>query len=296
MEKLTKTQGSTPLPGVPTPEQLGKIGRYTRRAFAPEELYVFTAVLCDNQIDRDGERFSEDCLQQLAGLFVGVTGIFDHDPTAAGQHARIFETRVEADPAQPTNCGQPYTALKAEVYMLRTGASQGLMDEIEAGIKKEISISCAIGRSVCSVCGEKMGSCSHIPGKEYAGVPCHIVHQAATDAYEWSFVAVPAQRRAGVTKRAGSRPEAAVPGEAFLAVLGRKYLEQLRAECVRLNCIAVPELSRSQAESMAAGLDPEELEGCVRTLQKAAGRRIPLHPQLGAAPVSGEKDSSAFKI
>ena len=42
------------LPGTPTQAELEQIRRYTRRDFAPEELYVFPAVLCDNQIDRVG--------------------------------------------------------------------------------------------------------------------------------------------------------------------------------------------------------------------------------------------------
>ena len=32
---------------------------------------------------------------------------------------------------------------------------------------------------------------------------CHVVLSDVTDAYEWSFVAVPAQREAGVTKQFG---------------------------------------------------------------------------------------------
>ena len=107
------------LPGTPTQAELEQIRRYTRRDFAPEELYVFPAVLCDNQIDRDGERFSRDCLRELAELFVGVTGVFDHRASAEGQHARIFAARVVEDPSRPTNCGEPYTALRAEIYMPR---------------------------------------------------------------------------------------------------------------------------------------------------------------------------------
>ena len=86
------------LPGTPTQAELEQIRRYTRRDFAPEELYVFPAVLCDNQIDRDGERFSRDCLRELAELFVGVTGVFDHRASAEGQHARIFAARVVVNP------------------------------------------------------------------------------------------------------------------------------------------------------------------------------------------------------
>lgn len=168
------------LPGTPIQAELEQIRRYTRRDFAPEELYVFPAVLCDNQIDRDGERFSRDCLRELAELFVGVTGVFDHRASAEGQHARIFAARVVEDPSRPTNCGEPYTALRAEIYMPRNEKTAGLIAEIDAGIKKEVSVSCAVSRSVCSVCGEPAGTCSHQRGKRYGEIPCHVIHCAAT--------------------------------------------------------------------------------------------------------------------
>lgn len=95
------------LPGTPTQAELEQIRRYTRRDFAPEELYVFPAVLCDNQIDRDGERFSRDCLRELAELFVGVTGVFDHRASAEGQHARIFAAGWWRTPAVPPTAANP---------------------------------------------------------------------------------------------------------------------------------------------------------------------------------------------
>lgn len=78
------------LPGTPTQAELEQIRRYTRRDFAPEELYVFPAVLCA-QPDRPGRRqaFSRDCLRELAELFVGVTGVFDHRASAEGQHPHL---------------------------------------------------------------------------------------------------------------------------------------------------------------------------------------------------------------
>lgn len=39
----------------PAPADLEAIGAFTRRAFAPEELYVFSVVLCNNDVDRDHE-------------------------------------------------------------------------------------------------------------------------------------------------------------------------------------------------------------------------------------------------
>ena len=37
-----------------SPEELGKINRYCRRELTPGEVYTFSVILCDNEIDRDG--------------------------------------------------------------------------------------------------------------------------------------------------------------------------------------------------------------------------------------------------
>ena len=61
--------------GLDVQGEMEKISRYTRREFAPEELYLFRVALCDNEIDRDGERFTIDALRGLAELYRGKTGI-----------------------------------------------------------------------------------------------------------------------------------------------------------------------------------------------------------------------------
>lgn len=105
-----------------------------------------------NQIDQGrGTAFPGTVSGSWQSLFVGVTGVFDHRASAEGQHARIFAARVVEDPSRPTNCGEPYTALRAEIYMPRNEKTAGLIAEIDAGIKKEVSVSCAVSRSVCSV-------------------------------------------------------------------------------------------------------------------------------------------------
>ena len=69
-------------------EDLEQINRLTRREFSQEELYCFRVVLCDNDVDRQMERFDEETLEQLARMFVGKTGICDHQPKTANQLAR----------------------------------------------------------------------------------------------------------------------------------------------------------------------------------------------------------------
>lgn len=181
--------------------ELELINRHTLRELGAQEVYAFKVTLCDNQVDRDGERFSTATLHKLAELFIGKTGVFDHNPKASNQTARIYHTEILANPER-AGSGEPYAALAARAYMLRDDSTLPTVRSIEAGILKEVSVGCAIGKITCSVCGadQKNEGCAHKKGQIYNGEPCYHLLNEPTDAYEWSFVAVPAQPGAGVTK------------------------------------------------------------------------------------------------
>lgn len=187
-------------------QTLKQINAFTRRPLTENEVFIFSVILCDNEIDRDFEQFSDDSLLTLKSLFLGKTGVFDHVSTGANQTARIFFTDVIANTHRKNSIGQPYKYLLAKAYMVKSEKNKDLILEIDAGIKKEISIGCAIKSKLCSICGanHKVNPCSHIPGKTYnvKGVKstCYLTLEQPLDAYEWSFVAVPAQVNAGVIK------------------------------------------------------------------------------------------------
>lgn len=187
-------------------ETLDKINKFTRRPFTEDEIYTFSVILCDNDIDRDYERFSDTALETLAESFVGKTGIFDHNPAASNQNARIFDTEIVTDSTRRTKTGEPYKYLKASAYMVRTADNETLISEIDGGIKKEVSISCSAASRKCSICGcdKSVSGCAHVKGKMYNNKMGYTVLDDITDAYEWSFVAVPAQVNAGVTKRSNN--------------------------------------------------------------------------------------------
>ena len=48
----------------PDKAAMEKINLYTRRAYKPEEVYTFSVVLCDNEVDRDGECFTKETLEE----------------------------------------------------------------------------------------------------------------------------------------------------------------------------------------------------------------------------------------
>ncbi len=181
---------------------LEKINHYTRTQFDADSLYAFNVVLCDNDIDRDWEKFSVEALYQLKVTFLGKTGICDHSMKACDQKARVYDTWVEKSADKKTADGEVLHQLKAKAYMVKTQENMPLITEIEAGIKKEVSISCSMGKNICSVCqkDKRSGLCEHFNGKSYNGENAYSVLSDVRDVYEFSFVAVPAQRGAGVTK------------------------------------------------------------------------------------------------
>lgn len=190
--------------GQPDEHELEEINRFTRRTFKAEELYSFKVALCDNNVDRDFERFTDETLDKLAEMFVGKTGIFDHSHKSENQCARIYSASVEAVDGKTNLLGKPYLRLLAKAYMPKSERSESLILDIESGIKKEVSIGCSVKRSSCSVCGMPAGSCKHRKGRYYSadGMQklCFFDLIDPQDAYEWSFVAVPAQPEAGVVK------------------------------------------------------------------------------------------------
>ena len=184
--------------------EMALINGYSRRELSEDEVYIFSVVLCDNDIDRDNERFTVESLFALEKLFVGKTGIIDHDPTAKNQKARIISCRVESVDGETTALGDQLFRLTARAYIPRTEGNRELIEAIEAGIVKEVSVGCSMGHTLCSVCRNDMRSpmCSHHKGREYDGALCYGELTEPQDAYEFSFVAVPAQRAAGVIKTA----------------------------------------------------------------------------------------------
>lgn len=306
--------------GLSAPE-MGKINRYTRRAYTPEEVYAFSLVLCDNEVDRDWERFSLEALEGLRELFPGKTLLFDHERRSASQTARIYDTALETEPGKSTQAGEVYTKLTAKAYLPRTEKNREVIELIESGILKEVSVGCSMGRSVCSICGKER--CGHVKGRLYDGQRCHQVLYEPQDAYECSFVAVPAQRAAGVVKYyEGGRTmdyekclEAAgaeglrLTGEQTLELAGqikawkeearwgRSYREKLRGQVLKCSALLQPDLPRAVMESALQGLTVEELSTMAETYEKMAGRKFPLQPQLAGEPAPGEvRENGAFQI
>lgn len=184
-------------------EDIKLINKFTKRDLNKNEVYVFSLVLCDNEIDRENEQFTTRSLEKLSYLFVGKTGILDHDAKSEKQYARIFSCHTEIF-KEKNSLGENYCRLVAKAYIPKTKSNEDLIVQIDAGIKKEVSIRCLIEKTICSVCKDNIKTCKHKKGEKYKyqglETTCYAILENPIDAYEWSFVAIPSQTSAGVIK------------------------------------------------------------------------------------------------
>lgn len=311
----------------PSEGDLEKISRYTRKKFSEEELYTFSVKLCNNDIDRDFERFSVSALHQLAKHFEGKTGIKDHSMKSDNQLARIFEASVEKQEGRKTADGEDLYFLCAKAYMVRTDENKSLITEIDAGIKKEVSVSCRMDKMICSVCGrdKKRDGCKHIIGKKYGGRLCVGILEDALDAYEWSFVAVPAQKEAGVTKsfefkkgginvnditkclKSGdgdvvlSRSDANALYSYFEeldedAMLGREYKKSLKKELLSLCRDTLPQLDLETFDKVASIMTAKEMLTFKSAFEKQQAAKNMPSPQLARAKKETKPALNGFRI
>ena len=285
--------------GAPTAAQLEAINALAKTRLNGEQIYVFSLRLCDDRIDRDGERFDTGALPGLAKLFLGKTGILDHRWSTENQVARIFETQVVKE--------KDASYIRAWAYIRRGGKNDELIADIEAGIKKEVSVGCAMAQAVCSICGSEYGTCGHVKGEHYDGQICAVILKEPVDAYEFSFVAVPAQREAGVMKGMGaavSLKELAAEHGAQAeyrtltkeAELGRRYRKDLEDCVVRLGLALELGVSEPVLRSLAQTAGAEELLALKDALQGRLDESLPMVSQLLGVKGKAEEIESGFLI
>lgn len=202
-----------------TDADLKKINKYTLSPVSADDVFIFKASIADNeQDDRNYMPFNLKSLQDLKKLYPGKTMLKDHRRMADNQIARIYDTELVQDANKQTDLGELHTELIAKIYMIKTDSNKDLIAEIMGGIKKEVSTSTVPSKMICNICetDNMKDYCRHWPGIEYtvedgsakgSKKRCKMLLSGAKEAYELSFVAVPAQPRAGTHKSIGfSKP------------------------------------------------------------------------------------------
>lgn len=316
---INKNYSSENQIGLPSDEDMLLINEYSLRPLENQEVFCFSVKLCDNDIDRDFERFNEESLKTLESLFVGKTGILNHSMKSEDQSCRAYKTQLIVDNERKTVDGLTYMYLKAWCYTVRSEKNESLIKDIESGIKKEVSISCASASRICSVCGES--HCNHIPGRKYNGEICHKTLTDITDAYEWSFVAVPAQRQAGVTKsfkkeksmenilKSIKEEKSLTLNEKDLLKLsnymdslkeksldGEKYRESLMTNAKKNFAITIPSMDSDCVDEILKNLSSDTLENLCTALEKQAKTVLPPVSQLYVEEKINNNSNNEFKF
>ncbi|MCR5652884.1 MAG: hypothetical protein K6F88_03695 [Ruminococcus sp.] len=308
----------------PDETELGLINSYARKPLSEDEVYVFSVVLCDNEVDRDFERFTVESLEKLSELFVGKTGIFDHNPTASNQSARIISCKVESVAGKKNSLGDDYFRLVARAYMPISDSNKHLRESIDSGITREVSVGCSVEKTLCSICGEDINShkCPHVKGETYNSALCYGELTNPTDAYEFSFVAVPAQKGAGVIKafrkdrpmteilKSIEKNEAVtltkddskhiheyIEGLKKQAADGAYYRNSLISDVLKYSSISEPEISRGTMENIVKALSVEELSELRKVYKSKAQKKLPPVVQLFPQKSETKSDKNTeFKI
>jgi hypothetical protein len=185
--------------GIPSNEDYALISEICPDEIQKDDIFVYSVKLCDNLIDRDREFFSHEALVQLQEMFVGATGIHNHDWESGNQHSRLYKTELitESEPVLfvadtvKTATLNPYEYIVGYAYTLNSEKNKPLIQDIRGGILKEVSI--GFEDDVRTKLELSDGDATRIDN--------------ISDVYEWSFVAVPAQRYAGVTKSLSKEEE-----------------------------------------------------------------------------------------
>ena len=187
-----------------------------------------------------------------------------------------------------------------------TDDNRALREAIDSGIVKEVSVGCAVKHTLCSICGKEIAACTHQKGERYGGRLCCGELCEPIDAYEWSFVAVPAQKEAGVTKSALGKEEtmdnilkklenresfmlSGIDCEKLLGYIkelksaakdGVYFRDSLTAEVLRLSAAVQPDISRSTMQSIAKTMSVAQLKEFKDAFEKQKAKAFAPKPQL----------------
>lgn len=195
---------------IPTEEDYELIkGMMGTEEIPRDGLYVYKVLLCDNMVDRDSQMFTHKSLERIRDLYIGKVGIKDHSPTAGNIHSRIYKTELVVDEGKQNELGDNYEYVLGYAYTINNEENKAFINEIRGGLKKEVSVGLSNRSLICSICNKEMYSDGHehVEGETYGGEKCIGLIDDVDDVYEFSFVAIPSQRKAGIIKAFNKKEE-----------------------------------------------------------------------------------------
>ncbi len=162
-------------------DTLQAVNRFALRPLTRDEFVVFTLDLCNNQVDKHHSRFPEDELAKVSELVPGRPLMERHDLRGSLPRGTFFRSRLHEE--------EGVVSVRCEVYVLRTAENEGFIRNIEGGVYRETSIGFSFQTPECSLCGNDIRACGHVPGRVYEERACHFIMRNVVEVIEGSVVA-----------------------------------------------------------------------------------------------------------
>jgi hypothetical protein len=131
-------------------------------------------------VDRHHSRFPEEELDRINALVVGRPLMERHDLKGSLPRGTFFRSALHRDDEK--------VSVRPDVYVLRTAENADFILNIEGGVYRETSIGFAFRIPECSVCGNDLRRCDHVPGRTYGDASCHYVMRDVIEVIEGSVV------------------------------------------------------------------------------------------------------------
>ena len=127
----------------------------------PQAIHVRSLRLISDEVNDHGGRFPIEEHERLCELIVDAPVLVGHDRSRLPV-ARNFAARSVSDGAQHW--------VQVWFYWMRNREGDQLAADINGGVVKEGSIGFEFRRPQCSICGNDIRRCDHIPGERYRAV------------------------------------------------------------------------------------------------------------------------------
>ena len=124
----------------------------------PNQVHVRSLRLISDAVNDHGGRFPVDEHDRLCELLIDSPVLIGHDRARLPIARNFVARRVRDDHGQ---------WVQVWFYWMRTPEGDRLAADIDGGVVKEGSIGFEFRRPECSVCGQDIRTCEHIPGREY---------------------------------------------------------------------------------------------------------------------------------
>jgi hypothetical protein len=149
---------------------------------AVSDIYVRRCRLAGDAVDAGWGRFRTSDLPMLLEMIQGAPALVGHRKESLGV-ARFFGGMVSKDKVT----GISYIVPKFYWMKAHSGA-EDLRVNIDGGIWNEASIGFIFKKPGCSVCGEDIRRCDHVPGQTYGEQACFFHYDEIVRVTEGSIV------------------------------------------------------------------------------------------------------------